>query len=147
MPKSLILLPLLVCTTPAIAQSAPPQAAFAEAERVLADPSTADRLTNVVQALSNAVLDLPVGQIQAAVEGRPATPADRNTTVRDIASRDDPDFDRDLQRKVAQAGPAVRQSMKAMSQALPEMMQGLQHAQKALERAAANMPDPDYPVR
>jgi len=147
MPKSLILLPLLVCTTPAIAQSAPPQAAFAEAERVLADPSTADRLTNVVQALSNAVLDLPVGQIQAAVEGRPATPADRNTTVRDIARRDDPDFDRDLQRKVAQAGPAVRQSMKAMSQALPEMMQGLQHAQKALERAAANMPDPDYPVR
>ena len=67
--------------------------------------------------------------------------------MRDIARRDDPNFDRDFHQKVAQAGPIVRQSMQALSQALPEMLQGLQHAQKALERAAANMPDPNYPVR
>ena len=147
MRKSLILLPLFICATPAFAQNAPPQREVAQVERVLADPATADRLTNVVQALSTAVLDVPVGQLQAAIEGRPATPADRNTTVRDIARRDDPNFDRDFHQKVAQAGPIVRQSMQALSQALPEMLQGLQHAQKALERAAANMPDPNYPVR
>ena len=148
MRKSLILLPLFFCAAPAIAQSAaPPHGEIAQVERVLADPATADRLTNVVQALSNAVLDLRIGQLQAAVEGRPVTPADRNVTVRDIARRDDPNFDRDLHQKVAQAGPMVRQSMQAMSQSLPEMMQGLKHARKALERAAANMPDPNYPVR
>ena len=148
MRKSLILLPLSVSAAPAIAQNAtPPRGEIGQVERVLADAATADRLTNVVQALSNAVLDLPVGQLQAAVEGRPLTPADRNTTVRDIARRDDPNFDRDFHQKVAQAGPMVRQSMQAMSQALPEMMQSLKHAQKALERAAANMPDPNYPVR
>jgi hypothetical protein len=37
--------------------------------------------------------------------------------------------------------------MKALSDALPAMMQGLAQAQKALERAAANMPDPNYPKR
>ena len=147
MRNSLILLLLSVCATPAVAQSAPPRAQVAEVERVLADPATADRLTNVVQALSNAVLDLPVGQLQAAAEGRPVTPADRNMTVRDIARRDNPNFDRDFHQKVAQAGPMVRQSMQAMSKALPEMMDGLKHARKALERAAANMPDPNYPVR
>jgi hypothetical protein len=41
----------------------------------------------------------------------------------------------------------IRQSMAAMSQALPAMMHGLQQAGKALERAAANMPDPTYPKR
>jgi len=37
--------------------------------------------------------------------------------------------------------------MKAMADAWPGMMQGLQQAQRSLERAAANMPDPTYPKR
>jgi hypothetical protein len=68
-------------------------------------------------------------------------------TVRDIARRDDPNFDRKLERQVEQSGPMIRQGMKAMSEALPEIMQDLAQAQKAVERAAANMPDPTYPKR
>jgi hypothetical protein len=147
MRKSLILFPLLLTATPALAQAGPSQRDIAEAQRVLADPAMANRLTNVVQALSNALLNLPAGEVQAAIEGRPATPAERRMTVRDIARRDDPNFDRDFQRQVAEAGPMVRQSMKALGTALPEMMQGLHQAQKALQRAAANMPDPNYPKR
>jgi hypothetical protein len=41
----------------------------------------------------------------------------------------------------------VQQSMKAMAEALPQMMQGLRQAQEAIDRAAANMPDPNYPRR
>jgi hypothetical protein len=37
--------------------------------------------------------------------------------------------------------------MKALAEALPSMMQGLEQAQKSLERAAANMPQPGYPKR
>jgi hypothetical protein len=101
----------------------------------------------MMQVLSKAFLDLPVGEVQAAVEGRTPTAAERRMTVRDVARRDDPNFDRNFQRQIAQTGPMVRQSMAAMSQALPAVMQGLQQAGKALERAAANMPDPTYPKR
>ena len=41
----------------------------------------------------------------------------------------------------------MRQSMKALSDALPAMMKSLQGAKEAIERAAANMPDPNYPKR
>ena len=150
----LIFLPLLLCTTPAFAQAAPaatpapkPSDPTAEMQRVLGDPAMADRLGNMMQGLSKAVLDLPVGEVQAAAEGRKPTAAERRMTVRDMARRDDPNFDRNFQRQIAQARPMIRQSMTAMSQALPGMMQGLQQAGKALERAAANMPDPTYPKR
>jgi hypothetical protein len=139
---SLILLPLLVYAAPAFAQPPAPQV-----PRQLTDPAIADRLANAVQALSQAFLDLPVGQVEAAVEGRQPTPADRATTVRDIARRDDPDFDRKLDRQIAEAKPMVRQSMKALNDALPGMIQGFQQAQKSFERALANMPDPTYPKR
>jgi len=68
-------------------------------------------------------------------------------TVRDMARKDDPNFDRNFQRQMAQTGPMMRQSMKALGDAIPAMMQGLSQAGKALERAAANMPDPTYPKR
>ena len=154
MRTSLILLPLLLAASPAFAQAAAPATpapqakdSAAEMQRVLNDPAMADRLANMMQALSKAFLNLPVGEVQAAVEGRKPTAAERRKTVRDIERRDDPNFDRDFQQRMAQAKPMIQQSMTAMSQALPAMMQGLQQAGKALERAAANMPDPTYPKR
>ena len=140
----LMLIPvsLLLCAAPALAQppasQVPPQ---------LTDPATVDRIADTMQALSKAFLDLPVGELQAAVEGRQPTPADKRLTVRDLGRRDDPNFERNLRQQVAQAKPMIRQSMKAFADALPSMMQGLEQAQKSLERATANMPDPTYPKR
>jgi len=150
MRTGLILLPLLLSSAPAFAQAAPPPAsppAAQEVQRVLNDPAMVDRMTGMMQAMSKAFLNLPVGEIQAAAEGRPPTPAERHMTVRDVARRDDPNFDRNFQQRIAQSGPMVKQSMRALSDALPGMMQGLQQAGRALERAAANMPDPTYPKR
>ena len=137
----LILLPLLMCAAPAAAQPVP------QLPPELTDPATAQKLANAMQVMSNVLLDMRVGEVRAAMEGRPATPAERNMTVRDMARRDDPDFDRHFQQRMASVGPMVQQGMRAMNQALPEMMRSLEGARKALERAAANMPDPDYPKR
>lgn len=145
MRKCLILLPLILCASPSLAQPAP--ADTAQIQRVLNDPAMADRLGNVMQVMSKAFLDLPVGQMQAALEGRQPTAAEKRMTVRDMARKDDPNFDRNFQRQIAQSGPMMRQSMKALGEAMPAMMQGLSQAGKALERAAANMPDPTYPKR
>ena len=141
----LILLPLLLSATPALAQTRPPATPPAEqqVQRALNDPALADRLAGAMQAMSRAFLDMPVGEIEAAVEGRPPTPADRNRTLRS----ENPNLDRELQTQVAQARPMMRQSMKALSDALPAMMRSLQGAKEAIERAAANMPDPNYPKR
>ena len=143
MRKILVLLPLLGFAAPAMAQPAPRPQLPPE----LTDPATADRLADAVQGLSQALLDLRVGEVRAALEGRPASPGERNMTVRDMARRDDPNFDRHVQRDIANVRPMMRQSMNALNQALPQMMQGLNQAQQALARAVANMPDPTYPRR
>ena len=68
-------------------------------------------------------------------------------TVRDLGRRDDPNFDRRVEQRVAEARPMMHQSMKALNEALPGMIQGLQQAQESLQRAVANLPDPTYPKR
>ena len=141
MRKSLILLPLLFAAAPAVAQPAP------QLPPQLTDPATAQKLSNAMQALSGVFLNMKVGEVQAALEGRQATPAERNMTVRDMARRGDPDFDRHFQQQMANVGPTVQRSMRALNQALPAMMKGLADAEKSLDRAIANLPDPTYPKR
>ena len=142
---SLILLPLCLCAAPALEQPVPPPAIQLPPE--LTDPATADRLADAMQSLSQALLDMRVGNIKAAVEGRRATPAERRMTVRDLARRNDPDFDRRLDQQIAAARPRIEQGIRAMNQALPEVTDDLQRAQAAIERALANLPDPNYPRR
>jgi hypothetical protein len=137
----LVVAPLLLFAGPAFAQS--PQ----QVTPPIADQAVADRVANAAQTVSDALLNIPVGDLKAAVEGRRATPYEQSMTVRDLARRDDPDFDRKLQRQIAEARPMVRQSMKALNESLPAVMQSLQQAQRSLERALANLPDPTYPQR
>jgi hypothetical protein len=68
-------------------------------------------------------------------------------TVHDLARRDDPNFDRHLQQQVATAAPRIEQGLRAFQQGLPAMMQGLADAERSLDRALANIPDPTYPRR
>jgi hypothetical protein len=144
----LVLLPLSLCAAPALAQPVPPPRPPAiQLPPELTDPATADRLTDAMQSLSQALLDMRVGNLRAALQGRPATPAERRMTVRDLARRDDPDFDRRLHQQIAAARPKLQQGIRAMNQALPEVTEDLQRAQAAIERALANMPDPNYPRR
>ena len=136
------LLPLVMAAAP-VAAAAPQQQPQPQVPPQLSDPAMADRLADAMQAMSRAFLDLPVGEIEAAVQGRPPTPADRSRTLRS----EDPNLDREVQTQVAQARPMMRQSMKAISDAMPAMMKSLHEAKEAIERAAANMPDPNYPKR
>ena len=143
MRKSLILLPLLIGASPAMAQEAPQM----QLPKELTDPKMADKLAHTMDSLSQALLDLHVGEVQAAVEGRAPTAADRKLTVRDMGRRDDPNFDRNFRQQMAQVQPTIEQGMKALSTALPAMTKALDEVSRAIDRAAANMPDPTYPKR
>ena len=136
------LAPLLILASPAAAQDMPGQL-----PRALTDPAAVQRLSFEIQALSNALLNVRIGEVRAAVEGREATRQERNMTVGDLARSRDPNFDRHLEQQVASVGPMVQHSMKALGKALPEVMRDVHDAQKSLERAVANLPDPSYPQR
>jgi hypothetical protein len=146
MRKSLIALPLLLCASPAFAQAAPPPEAF-RLPPEFTDPATVQRLAGAMQVASHALMNVRVGEMRAALEGREATARERNETVGDVVRRKDPNFDRDVTRQMATVGPQIQRSLRALNQALPEIMRGLGDAQQALDRATANLPDPSYPKR
>lgn len=124
-----------------------PAAAVDELQRALADPGTEQTMTATAQALTDALLNLPVGEVEAALDGRTASAADKHVTVRDMARRHDPQFEANLRRQVAESGPAIRRGMQSLSAALPALVRSFKDAGAAIERATANLPDPSYPRR
>ena len=70
---------------------------------VLTDPAMADQLGRVAGALTRSLMNLPVGELEAAIEGRPATRADRARTVRD--SIGDPYVEQRIEQPGRRVGP------------------------------------------
>ncbi len=147
---SLLVLPLAAMASPALGQAKPEPAAPAETivdPQALSDPATAEKLSRMMQSLSQAFLNMPVGEIEAAAQGRPVTQADRGRTLREVGRRDDPNFEQNLQRDLAGSSGMMQATMKAFVAALPSMMKGMSEAGRELEKAAENMPRPNYPKR
>jgi hypothetical protein len=116
----------------------------------MTDPAMAQTLGKMFGALTKAMMDMPVGEMQAAIEGREPTPADKARTVRDMTGRD-PNFERRVETQVAQSVPRMQAGLKAMSKSLPAMAKALEKAademEGSLDRATANIPQPGYPRR
>ena len=142
----LILLPAALIAGPASAQAPPPPPQSA-VESVLANPATADRITGAMHGLSTALLNLPVGEVEAAIDGRPPTLADKRRTVRDIGRAHDPDFDRNIDRQLVDSRVAVQSGMRAMATAIPAMTKAIGDMSREMERALSNLPRPNYPNR
>jgi len=142
MRQYLFAIPLLFVAMPAAAQQGPsPEEIRIPPE--LTDPKLVDRLLDMNKALTKALLDLPVGEVEAAVQGRSPTGADRRRTVRDSARLSE----REIEQKIAQARPKVQAAMQAFARSLPAMTKALSQAANAVERASANVPQPGYPKR
>ena len=139
-----LLLPLLAAAAPASAQMAPPPPA---PQALVIPPAAADRVADALDAVTDALLDVKVGKLKAAIDGRPPAPGERQLTLRDVAGAKDPNFEANLHRTIAQARPLVRQGIRTVDETLPQVVQGVQQASRALERATANLPDPSYPQR
>lgn len=131
-------LPLMLIAAPAAAQQRPAPAIPPE----LADPALGQKMGQMAGALSRALMDVRVGEIQAAVEGREPNAADRRRTVRDMTGGRG--IDRDIERQIAVAAPAMQ---RALVTALPAMMAAMEQVAQEFERATANLPQPGYPNR
>ena len=134
---------LLAGLTASPARAAPDTS---ELEQALRDPATAERIDRSMKAMTDALLDLKVGELQAAVEGREATAADRALTVRELERRGGGDPEA-IRRQIRQAGPVIAKGMNALASTLPAMTGAMEEFEKALDKMVANMPDPTYPKR
>jgi hypothetical protein len=137
-------LSLAVLASPAFAQAAPPPPPQAyQLPPEVTDMRWADRLSDAMVAMSKAFLNLPVGEVEAAVEGREPTAADRRKTLRNETGMNE----RDIREQIEATRPAMQAGMRAVQTALPSIMKGLADAKQELDRASANVPRPDYPRR
>ena len=139
----LVVLSLAAMAAPAAAQQTAPAADEMRLPTEMSDPRLADRLVDTLQVLSKAFLSVPTGEVEAALEGRPVTPADRRRTVASETGL----TERELNRKLDESRPAMQGAQKALMAAIPAMMRGLKDARKEFEAATANMPQPGYPKR
>jgi hypothetical protein len=136
-----IALPLLMAPVPALAApKATPQL-----PPELSDPAMADKLGKMAGALTRALMDLPVGELEATIQGREPTPADRAKRVRDEIGG--PAAERQVAAQVAQSGRHMQAMSRALVDSLPSIMSALDQMESSLERATANIPDPTYPRR
>jgi hypothetical protein len=136
-------LPLAALASPAFAQAAPPLSQAYQLPPEVTDMRWADRLTDTMVAMSKAFLNLPVGEVEAAVEGRQPTAADRRRTLRNETGMNE----RDVRQQIEATRPAMQAGMRAVQAALPSIMKSLEDAKQELDRASANVPRPDYPRR
>jgi hypothetical protein len=151
MRAGVVLVPLLFSAAPCLSQTisrdAAPASKVIRLPAELSDPASADKLTDSMRSLATALLDIRVGNLHAAIQGREPARGERNMTLRELARRSDPDFDRHLQQHISEARPKIEKGIHAVNDALPKVTADLVRAQKAIERALANMPDPNYPRR
>ncbi len=136
----LLALPLMLAPVPAAAAPAdrniPPE---------LSDPAMADKLGRMMGSLTKALMDMPVGELEASLQGREATAADKNKRVRDAIGG--PDAEKRVEAEVAASGRQMQAMTKALVASLPAIMASLEGVERDLERVTANLPDPTYPKR
>lgn len=128
--------------SPAAAQTAapaPPPVTQLPPEFV--DGRMVDQLGNAAGVLAKALLELPVGEIQAAIEARPVTREDRRRTIASEMGADRRNIDRDVE----QGKAAMKQGGQALVRALPVITRELDRVGQQLGRALANLPSPTYP--
>ena len=141
----LIALPLMMAALPAQAQPAPAPREAPQLPPELGDPAMADKLGRMAGALTKALMDMPVGELEAAAQGREPTPADRSRRVRDHVGG--PVAEREIEAQVAASGRQMQAVGQALAASLPSIMASLEGVERELERATANLPDPTYPRR
>jgi hypothetical protein len=144
---AIVLVPLSLFAAPALAQSAPPMPVVAPPQMQvppeIADPAAIDRMTNVLEVLSKSLLDVPIGEVRAAAEGRPPSVADRHETLGRATGLNEGK----LRAKIEAARPMVQHGAEAMARALPRILQSVAEVRGSVDRAIANLPDPNYPRR
>ncbi|MEO9467756.1 hypothetical protein [Parasphingorhabdus sp.] len=148
--RSLFIVPLVAVSlslaAPASAQDAAPESEWTEK---LADPEFQDQMAGMMTGLVKMVMEIPVGQFAAAAEkALPEELADKvdsdgklsridpDMTIGDLARKDDPDFDQNIEGKVRKGTVMASLLASELGTLLPQleaMAKRLKHRMGELE--------------
>lgn len=133
MRKALLALPLLLIATPALAQSDVQRDAERMAD-VLSDPLTQDIAAGTIGNMMGSILDMRIDGIAKALEplnrGNPVRLPGR--TVRDLAARNDPDFEAKVEDGTRQAVGSMGALASALAVAMPELERAMKRMKDAM---------------
>lgn len=115
--------------------------------RSVPGPQEIERVGDVTAATVDAILDVPIGPLREAIEGRRLSRREREETLGDHARRDDPYFRERMRDQITIAGAAVGVLAEQMAVMTPVLRQTLEDAQRRVEEAARGMPPRDYDRR
>lgn len=135
---TLALAPLLLLATPAAAAQPAPEP---QLPPEITDGRAIEQLGTVMGALARVFLNMPVGEIEAAIENRPVTREDQRKTVRSVTGMNE----RELQQDIRQGTQVAKAGTQAMIRSLPAITRALNEAGREIDKAIANMPSPAYP--
>lgn len=127
---------VLALSTPAIAADSRAQRQMEELAATLDNPATQAAAAGAVGAMIGAMLDLPLDGFARAIERIDPGKARemRGRTMRDLAVRDDPDFDERVQEGTRAAVGSAGALASSMAILLPELEKAAERMKDALPR-------------
>lgn len=139
MSRALLALPLIALALPAPALAQDSEDDLMRTAQQLQDPRTQDTLAAVLSAMVGAMLDAPVGGMVNAVAKADPTgrtrPVDPDTTIADMASRDDPDFAENLDAEIRDGTRVVGTMAGALAELLPQLTVLAREVEEQVEAA------------
>jgi hypothetical protein len=142
--KYLIGVAALAIATPAFAQPGPDMDAE-EMRRAVPKPHEVEAMGEVAVGAIDALMNVPVGPLREAIEGRPLPPRERNETLGDQMRRDDPNFREHMRDQISLAGLAMGALAEQMAVMAPILRRTLEDVEQRMEDAARGTPRPDHP--
>jgi hypothetical protein len=149
MRKFLIAAAVLTVAAPAFAQQPASSAAAAtapldprdeELRRNLPDPAELKAMGEVAARAMEAMMDVPIGPLREAVEGRKLSRRERQETLGDVARRDDPEFKERMRDQMGVASVAMAALMEQMVTIAPVLRNTLEDVARRTEEAARQIP-------
>ncbi|TFI59158.1 hypothetical protein E2493_06440 [Sphingomonas parva] len=131
----------LVLAASALAFAAPlaaqtyPDPRDEEIVRSLPAPGEVEELGDRVGAVAEAILDTPVGPLREAVEGRRLDRREREETLGDVASRDDPYARERVRDEVAAATAGLGAAVEQFAVVAPVLRRSIEDAARRMEDA------------
>ena len=106
----------------------------ASTEPVL-DPREMGDMAQRMDRLVGAVMDLPIGGIVAAVDPERGSDYRRGETVRDMATRDDPEAEARIRGGIHASTAGIGALSQALGQMMPVLRQSMEQMERSMEQA------------
>ncbi len=121
----------------------------AEIVAAIPNPNQVVVMGDIAARAAEAVLDVPIGPLKEAVEGRKLSRREREETLGDVASKGDPHYRERMRAQIGAMSVGVGEMVRQMAVLGPVLRQTVEDAQRRVEDAV-NRPiqpatqDPEY---